>query len=88
MPDPVTFEIAPEGQAWALLRDGRRLAGFSHVERATHEAVELARELDRSGEPARVLLRPAEGKVIEVDTEPRARDAPPPFDDGADRSRT
>lgn len=87
MADPVTFQIAWQGGLWVLTRDGRRQAEYSHLDRATHEAVELARELFRTGQPTRVLVEAAEGKLIEVDTEPRTRDGPLPADDGVDRSR-
>ena len=88
MPDPTTFEITLEGSLWVLSRGGRKIAEYSHADRATHDAVNQARELRRSGEPARVLLRPADGKEIEIDVAPTASDRPAgAVDDGVDRSR-
>lgn len=88
MPEPVIFEIVANGPLWVVSRAGKRVAEYSHVDRATHDAVSEARELRRTGEPAQVLLRPAEGKVIEIDTSPTAIDHPAAaIDDGVDHSR-
>jgi hypothetical protein len=88
MPDPMIFEIVPEGSLWVLSKAGQPIGKYSHVDRATHDAVNAARELRQSGEPARVLVRPAPGKEIEIDSGPTAVDRPAAeFDDGVDRSR-
>lgn len=88
MPQPVKFEIALEGSLWLLNRDGRRVSSYSHLDRATHDAVLQARELGGSGEPAQVFVIAAEGKVIEVDAGPTVSDRTPlPADDGVDHSR-
>ena len=88
MPDPILFEIVTEGSLWVVSKAGQTVGKYSHVDRATHDAVNAARELRRSGEPARVLLRPAPGKEIEIDTSPEAVDRPgADMDDGVDRSR-
>jgi hypothetical protein len=84
MAEPIAFDIALRGSVWVLTRDGQEVHAFSHVDRATHEAVRLARELEESGQPARVQVHAAEGKVIEVrlDPEPDRSDGP----EGGDRS--
>jgi hypothetical protein len=64
--DPVRFEIVLRDQMWLLTRDGRELHSFGRAERAVHEAVSIARELRRSGEPAAVYLEPKEGVWIEI----------------------
>lgn len=78
MAEPVDFDIVLRGSVWMLTRDGHDVHAYSHVDRATHEAVLIARELEESGQPARVRVHAAEGKVIDVSTEP---DRP---DDGAE----
>lgn len=70
MPDPVSFVIAPKAGVWALTRDGEHVADFSHVDRATHEAVQLARALEKTGEPAEVSVEAAEGKRISIEVAP------------------
>ncbi len=70
MPDPVRLEIAAAHGVWTLTRDGARVADFGHADRAVHDAVRLARELDAGGQPARVQLHAADGKVIDVDVDP------------------
>ena len=70
MPEPVDFTLKADGPTWTLSRDGERLADYSHLEQATHEAVRRARELEETGAPARVLVHAAEGKVIEIDSGP------------------
>ena len=70
MPDPVRLEIAAAAGVWTLKRDGAHVADFGHADRAVHEAVRLARELEATGEPASVRLQAAEGKVIEVEVGP------------------
>lgn len=85
----VTFELARRGSLWTLSRDGQHLADYSHLERATRDAVNHARALARSGEPAQVRVEVAEGRFIEVDTGPREQDTPPDeIADDVDRSRT
>ena len=70
MPDPVRLEIRAAAGVWTLTRDGARVADFSHADRAVHDAVRLARELEETGEPASVHLHAADGKVIDVDVDP------------------
>jgi hypothetical protein len=76
MAEPVSFDIKVCDHLWRLTRDGEPVHSFSHVDRATHEAVRLARELDESGQPARVRVHAAEGKVIEVTLDPPAEQPP------------
>ena len=70
MPDPVNFDIVLRGHVWMLTRDGADVRPYSHADRAAHDAVLLARQLEESGQPARIQLHAAEGKVIEVSHEP------------------
>ena len=70
MAEPVVLTIAAAKGVWTLLRDGVRVTEFGHADRAVHEAVRLARELEETGQPARVELHAAEGKVIAVDHGP------------------
>lgn len=70
MPDPVRLEIKAASGAWSLTRDGAHVADFGHADRAVHEAVRLARELDETGQPAAVTVEAADGKVITVDVDP------------------
>lgn len=76
MTEPVCFDIAVRERLWVLTRDGQPVHSFSHLNRATHEAVALARELEESGQPARVRVHAAEGKVIDITTDP-VPDQPP-----------
>ena len=76
MTEPVCFDIRVRDHLWVLTRDGADVHSYSHADRATHEAVALARELEESGQPARVLVHVAGGKVIEVTHDP-APDTPP-----------
>jgi hypothetical protein len=80
----VEFRIRTEAGTWVLSRDGAELHRYSHVDRAVHEAVALARELDQTGQPAQVLVEAADGQVIEVSTAPEPGSAGPP--QGEDRS--
>lgn len=66
----VALDVLLHGPFWVLTRDGRRLHEFSHAERAVHEAVRLARELEESGQPARVRVETAGGKFLEVLPDP------------------
>lgn len=75
MPDPVQLTLKPEAGAWTLARDGQEVSVFSHLERATHEAVRLARELQETGEPSQVFVHAADGKVIEIDSDPEVTQA-------------
>jgi hypothetical protein len=70
VPEPVKFVIAPHGGLWTLTRDGEHVADYSHVDRATHEAVHLARALEKTGEPAEVTVEAAEGKRISIEVAP------------------
>ena len=70
MPEPVRIEIKAAAGLWTVTRDGAHVVDFSHADRAVHEAVRLARELEETGEPASVHLHAADGKVIEVDVDP------------------
>jgi hypothetical protein len=62
----VRFEVIVRNRLWALLREGVTVREYGHADRAIHEAMEIARELSRSGEPARVFLQAAADKTIEV----------------------
>ena len=75
MPDPVRLEIKAAAGVWTLTRDGVRVTDFSHADRAVHDAVRLARELEETGEPATVHLHAADGKVIDVDVDPTVTQA-------------
>jgi hypothetical protein len=83
--EPVALDIRVRDHLWVLTRDGADVHSFSHVDRATHEAVALARELEESGQPARVLVHAAEGKVIEIthDPVPDRPEGPPGGDTNA-----
>lgn len=70
MPDPVQLVIAPHAGLWRLTEGDGEGRDFSHLERATHEAVRRARELDETGAPAEVWVEAAEGKRIAIDTAP------------------
>ncbi len=70
MPEPVILSIRASNGVWVLDRAGAHVADYGHADRAVHEAVRLARELDETGQPARVELHAADGKVITVDTDP------------------
>lgn len=69
MAEPLQFTIKPDGHTWALARDGRFVAHYSHIEQATHDAVAMARALEETGEPASVHVH-AKDKVIEIDVAP------------------
>lgn len=75
MPQAVRLEIKAASGVWTLTRDDARVADFSHADRAVHEAVRLARELEASGEPVAVRLHAADGKVIDVDVDPQVTQA-------------
>ena len=75
MPEPVRLDIRAHAGLWTLERDGARVADYGHADRAVHEAVRLARELEESGEPATVQLHAADGKVITVDVDPEVTQA-------------
>lgn len=81
MADPVSFDIVLRGSVWMLTRDGHDVRPYSHADRAAHDAVLLARQLEESGQPARVQVHAAEGKVIEVSHGPT-----PDTADGAEPS--
>ena len=70
MAEAVEFTIKADGPTWTLARDGERLAAYSHLELATHDAVRHARALEETGAPARVRVHAAGGKVIEIDVGP------------------
>jgi len=88
MAEPVNLRIFRRGSIWTLARDRETVADYSHLDRATHEAVGMARALSRTGEPARVLIEAADGKVVEIDAGPITPDRPLPPDDGVDWSRS
>ena len=70
MPDPVRLEIKARNGVWVIERDGAHVADYGHADRAVHDAVRLARELEETGEPASVQLHAVDGKVITVDVDP------------------
>ena len=71
MAEPVRLEIKAASGVWTLTRDGAHVANYGHADRAVHDAVRLARELEETGEPASVHLHAADGKVIDVDVDPQ-----------------
>lgn len=79
MAEPVSFDIILRGAVWMLTRDGHDVRPYSHADRATHDAVLLARQLEESGQPARVQVHPGQGKVIAV-----SHDPPPDGPDAGD----
>ena len=83
MSKAIEFRIEAREGMWRLSRDGQELHSFSHADRAVHEAVVLARELDQTGQPAQVLLAAADGRLIEVDITP---EPPAEEPEGGDRS--
>ena len=70
MSQPVLLSLAAAGGLWTLSEDGRPGHRFSHLEAATHEAVRRARELEETGQPARVTVVAAEGREIVIDHDP------------------
>jgi hypothetical protein len=84
MSQPVIFEISTHNGQWCLHKDGVALHDYSHADRAVHEAVGLARELEHSGQPVQILLKAKDGKTIEITT-----DTPPPAEeDGSPSEET
>ncbi|WP_174300262.1 hypothetical protein [Caulobacter sp. S45] len=69
MPDPIRFDIKRQGSIWKLTRDDKAEGEYSHVDRATHDAVVRARELQDTGTPAQVFVQ-ADDKSIQIDTDP------------------
>jgi hypothetical protein len=70
MARPVFLHIVRRGELWVLLRDGQPLHDFSHAQRATHEALGIARDLAETGEPAQVMIQAGDGRMIEVSADP------------------
>ena len=69
MPDPIRFDIKRHGSLWTLSRDDAPAGEYSHLDRATHDAVSRARELQDTGSPAQVFVH-AEDKTIQIDIDP------------------
>ena len=69
MPQPIRFDLTRQGPVWVLTRDDRPEGEYSHLDRATHDAVGRARELQDTGTPAQVFVH-ADDKTIEVDIDP------------------
>ncbi len=69
MPEPIRFDIKRHGVIWTLTRDASPEGDYSHLDRATHDAVGRARELQESGTPAQVFVH-AEDKEIQIDIDP------------------
>ena len=86
MPDPIRFDIKRQGVVWVLTRDGKPEGEYSHVDRATHDAVGRARELQDTGAPAQVLVH-VDDKAIQIDIEPEA-DNPALADNGSAFTQT
>ncbi len=86
MPDPIRFDIRRHGALWTLGRDGEPDGEYSHLDRATHDAVVRARELQESGTPAQVFVH-AEDKSIQIDVDPEPAN-PDLADNGAAFTRT
>jgi hypothetical protein len=70
MPDPVHFTLQRHGDLWRLERDGHEQGVYSHVDQGVHEAVQRARALQESGEPATVSVLLEDGKRLEVEVGP------------------
>jgi hypothetical protein len=81
MAEPVKIEIRLREGDWALIRNGRAVRRYGHVDEATHDAVRLARDLIHTGEPAEVWVDAGEGKMIRVDLTERRRAAQPGADE-------
>jgi hypothetical protein len=67
---PVALDIMLRADLWVLLRDGEPVHEYGHAERALHEAARIARDLSETGEPAKVRIQDAHGRMIEVQVEP------------------
>lgn len=70
MSQPVQLSLAAADGLWTLSEDGRAGHRFSHLEQATHEAVRRARELEETGQPARVTVAVADGREVVIDHDP------------------
>lgn len=70
MSKPVALDIVLHAHRWVLLRDGQSVREYGHADRAVHEAARIARELAETGEPAKVRIQDAEGRMIDVAVEP------------------
>lgn len=79
MSQPIKFEISTHAGRWCLHKDTALVHEYSHADRAVHEAVLLARELEQTGQPVQILLQAADGKTIEITTDlpPRGEDDNP-----------
>ena len=86
MPDPIRFDIRRQGPLWVLTRQDRPEGDYSHLDRATHDAVGRARELQTTGTPAEVFVH-AEDKAIRIDIDPEP-EAPALAGNGAAFTRT
>ncbi len=69
MPDPIRFDIRRHDSLWTLTREDTPEGEYSHLDRATHDAVGRARELQDTGTPAQVFVH-AEDKAIQIDIYP------------------
>ena len=69
MPQPIRLDIKRQGPIWVLTRDDRPEGEYSHIDRATHDAVGRARELQDTGVPAEVFVH-ANDKAIQIDVDP------------------
>lgn len=67
MAEPVHIEIRLREGAWVILRDGREVRAYGHVDEATHDAVRLAHDLIHTGEPAEVRVEAGDGAMIQID---------------------
>ena len=72
MAQAIEFLIERSGDLWRLTRDGHDDGKYSHVDQATHDAVNRARELKDAGSPAKVFVVVKEDQRIEIDTDPEA----------------
>ena len=86
MPKPIRFDITRRAAIWTLSRDGAPEGDYSHLDRATHDAVSRARELQESGTPAEVFVH-ADDKAIQIDIDPEPTN-PDLADNGAAFTRT
>lgn len=66
----VALDIVLRDHLWVLLRDGGPVREYGHADRAVHEAARIARELAETGEPAKVRIQDAQGRMIDIAVDP------------------
>lgn len=80
---PVQIDIRLREGVWMLTRDGDEVRPYGHADDALHDAVQLARDLIHTGQPAQVRIETADGKAIDVDLSEPERVAAPGDDERA-----